>query len=104
MLAATRREMEEMITELRTLDSFSKLTRGEKELLNRTNPLRRTLHGVPTCRVLKMQLRHDLSTLDGRDRLVLTRLATTLAEYHQRAADRRHTAEIARYHSTMGKH
>jgi hypothetical protein len=39
MLAATRREMEEMITELRTLDSFSKLTRGEKELLNRTNPL-----------------------------------------------------------------
>ena len=34
MLAAMRREMEEMITELRTLDSFSKLTRGEKELLN----------------------------------------------------------------------
>jgi len=51
-----------------------------------------------------MQLRHDLSTLDGRDRLLLTRLATALAEYHQRAADRRHTAEIARYHSTMGKH
>jgi hypothetical protein len=34
-----------------------------------------------------MRLRHDLSSLDGRDRLLLMRLATAPVEYHQRAVD-----------------
>jgi hypothetical protein len=34
-----------------------------------------------------MKLRHDLSVLDGRDRLLLMRLACALAEYEQRATD-----------------
>jgi hypothetical protein len=38
---------------------------------------------------MAMKLRHDLSALDGRDRLLLMRVAAALAEHQKRAPDHR---------------